>query len=252
MKKLLLIMFAALCIQHSLPACDCLPVFSDFCSSVQVNASLHGVVVVRKTADYYYGMQVERLYQLGGQQFPASFIVWGDNGGLCRIGTGAIAVGDTLVMALHPCDLLGNVITNTAYPPNLESAQDFVCSACGIYTLQVQQGLVSGYISDMTYTTIPLQQFVSNNCTASLGLAYGSSLQAGIWPNPATDLLYVNGNLGEEPVLLEILSADGRLVHQYFGYTAGSPVALSDLAPGVYLLRLQDGAEVFCRRFIKS
>lgn len=65
-------------------------------------------------------------------------------------------------------------------------------------------------------------------------------------PNPATDRVYINFTMGEEPVVFELLDESGRVSKRM---TIRDPlVDVSDVAPGMYLVRITNGAEV---RFAK-
>ena len=80
--------------------------------------------------------------------------------------------------------------------------------------------------------------------------AAGEGLQhLKIWPNPATDLLYLDlpGTPGQDPVL-SIYDASGRICLQE-QLSAGS-VNISRLPQGIYFLRLRSGPEIFCSKLL--
>lgn len=70
-----------------------------------------------------------------------------------------------------------------------------------------------------------------------------------VYPNPAQDRLFISGAfLGEEEV--SVLDVSGRVVFQTKYDISGFDV--SQLQPGVYVLRMQDGVKTRIARFIKE
>lgn len=74
-------------------------------------------------------------------------------------------------------------------------------------------------------------------------------------PNPATSELFVQWPAaGSDVAVLQLIDANGRLLQstQIPAGATGTTLGISDLAPGAYLLRQQDGREVRYRRFVKQ
>ncbi|MFN7832790.1 MAG: T9SS type A sorting domain-containing protein, partial [Bacteroidota bacterium] len=69
-------------------------------------------------------------------------------------------------------------------------------------------------------------------------------------PNPATDLVSVSVEHGEE-LDVRIFAGDGRLVAS--GHSADGSIrfALSDWSPGIYLLQARAGERIWRRALLK-
>jgi parallel beta-helix repeat protein len=97
---------------------------------------------------------------------------------------------------------------------------------------------------DHTGITIPVSglpgTMVVDNDTVSTGI--GDDIQAGmvVYPNPASDRIHIETEGGNQIGSVELLAFDGRLIRRVAGIsTTEYALALSGIAPGMYLLRIQ-------------
>ena len=128
-------------------ACDCFG-NNSYCETLSPSWFVNPTTTVLavKLDDYYYGIHVKVVQEIGGEMLPDdTLMVWGDNGGLCRVYLNGFAVGDTVVFGLNHCDLWGNTIT-AGFPPDLEQPGDYQVSVCGIYWLNYVNGNVQGHM----------------------------------------------------------------------------------------------------------
>jgi len=72
-----------------------------------------------------------------------------------------------------------------------------------------------------------------------------------LYPNPVEDILYVKLNIEEEAVV-NIFNVSGQLVKALQIHTDETPINVSELASGVYLLKVTFEDEVFVKRFVKK
>lgn len=71
-----------------------------------------------------------------------------------------------------------------------------------------------------------------------------------VYPNPATNLLYVNGDLNINTAQAEIVDIHGT--RQHFRYSDDlSTIDISSLKPGIYLLQIRYGESQVVKRFVK-
>jgi len=93
----------------------------------------------------------------------------------------------------------------------------------------------------------------SNLVVIQIAQASNGKLQ--IAPNPSSDLLYVQWpERASESALLQILDTNGRLVQSTELTVNATAISLniSNLAPGSYVLRHQDGRDITHSRFVKQ
>jgi hypothetical protein len=73
-----------------------------------------------------------------------------------------------------------------------------------------------------------------------------SSFAVHIFPNPATDLLYVTLPYRAASGTLTLIAPDGKIrLRQVIGGTTTSRLNVKGLAPGAYLLKYADGAHTW-------
>lgn len=204
------------------------------------------VVMVVPVLHEHYGMDVAVLQVLQGAVNADTVRVWGDNGALCRLYTGW-AIGDTIILGLHHCDLAGNGIQNPEYPPDLERPEDYMISACGVYMLDYAGGMVLGRIDSSMAQEMTLTDFVET---------IGQCALANTVPEePGIDALVVrtcrNGIKLEwtgpgSPAGLTLFDLQGRAIWDR-GWVGG-PVMIQDIPQGVYLVQVDLGTGRFVRR----
>jgi hypothetical protein len=219
-----------------------------FCETIAADSGLATVVMVRKTSDYYYGMKVELIQHISGEAVADTFTVWGDNGALCRLYTGW-ADGDTIILALHHTDMMGNVIM-AGYPPDLEQPGDYHISVCGVYALDVENGMVTGSINAQGMQSMPLAQFLQQPCLAVVGTENWQETEFSIYPNPVKDRVQLSIE-SDESHHISIVSSEGRTVFRQMNFVPGNALDVQDLQPGLYHLVIWNEKEKITRKFIK-
>lgn len=250
MRKALPIAMLAACLRSSdASACDCFG-NNSFCETLSptwfVNPST--TVLAVKLDNHYYGIHVRIVQEIGGETLPDdTLMVWGDNGGLCRIYLNGFAVGDTVVFGLNHCDLWGNTIT-AGFPPDLEHVEDYQVSVCGVYWLNYEGGLVSGPITGPTTQSMTLDEFtqVVASCSQANGVAVHETAEALM-------VRYEDGvpwlqlhDPGQ--ARLTVRDMGGRdMLRRSWG---GSSFPLSGLAPGTYAVLVVQGPVVISRNVI--
>lgn len=68
-----------------------------------------------------------------------------------------------------------------------------------------------------------------------------------LYPNPARETFRVSGVKGEDVLVLDI---SGRLVRKVKVYQ-GDDIEISDLLPGIYVIRIEDGGLIHCLKLLK-
>lgn len=88
----------------------------------------------------------------------------------------------------------------------------------------------------------------------ALGTGAAAQQQAlRIYPNPAGDVLYVSGLKAEKPNLVQVFDASGRQVTVSYEQKGTSmEMSVASLAPGVYHLRIGNGAQVQQCSFVRN
>jgi hypothetical protein len=234
-------------------ACSCFPIGNHFCETLANDSSIATVVMVQKLNDYHYGMRVRLLQHISGEPMADTVMVWGDNGALCRLYTGGWNNGDTLILALHHSDLLGNTIYNPDYPPNLENIQDYHISGCGVYALNVNLGQVTGYINQNNTQWMSISSFLAQPCIYVLHTENpDNELEATLYPNPASNLVYISvNNQVAQTFRISIINALGEIVDQYL-YQPGTPINLGQLKNGLYTVIISSPSQKKCFRVVKQ
>jgi hypothetical protein len=253
MKKyfLLLVFTAVFSVQGF--TCSCFPVGYHFCETLANDTSIASVVMVQKLNDYHYGMRVKLIQHISGEPVADTVIVWGDNGALCRLGTGGWGIGDTIIMALHHADLSGNIIYNPDYPPNLENTQDYHVSGCGVYALNVLDGQVIGYINQNSMQIMNITSFLAVSCVYILNTEDPEiELTVSIYPNPASDLVSITiANHLNETFQISIINALGEVVMQSF-YQPNLPLNIHPLNNGLYTVIIRSHSIQKCIKLLKQ
>jgi hypothetical protein len=69
-----------------------------------------------------------------------------------------------------------------------------------------------------------------------------------LYPNPARDLIHVSG---VEKVNISLYESTGKLLMQIESYTAGDPINIQKLSPGLYLLKVGEGRSASFLKLLK-
>ncbi|MBK9286653.1 MAG: hypothetical protein IPN38_02955 [Flavobacteriales bacterium] len=238
MRSLLLLL---LCLNANAAAlaCSCMG-NNSYCETLGPQQFLNpdATAMVVKLSDIHYGITVKVVQTFGGSSLPNDTLtVWGDNGGLCRIGVNGIAIGDTVIFGLNETDFSGNIIWNSQYPPDLEEPGHYMVSVCGVYALNFVNGMVVGWITAPVTQTMTIGEFeaVVVGCTTGTGV-HGTA------PGPELIVRYT----GEGPIL-QLPEVNGKAtltVCDALGATVlkrswdGNALALSSFAPRLYVVEV--------------
>ncbi|HEX2618359.1 MAG TPA: T9SS type A sorting domain-containing protein [Flavobacteriales bacterium] len=233
-------------------ACSCIG-NNSYCETLApdwfVNPEATALVVKLSTVEY--GITVKVVQTLNGATLRNDTItVWGDNGGLCRIYLTGIQDGDTLVLGLNTCDLMGNSIWNPDYPPDLESAEDYQVSGCGVYALNYNNGQVVGAITAAGTQSMSWQEFGTTVNECALGT--GVEEHAGIDP-----LSVAYGTDGPwlalaHPMQVELAVFDAMGRACVRTNWDGTRRSFEGLAAGTYMVQVRKGDERWVRKIVVS
>ena len=90
---------------------------------------------------------------------------------------------------------------------------------------------------------------VSSEELTSLALIEKSNFE--IYPNPATNALYVKTNGGNE-IKISILSTDGKVIKSNRYENENIEIDISDLNTGIYILRFENQDNLISKKFVKN
>ncbi|MBE0639120.1 MAG: S8 family serine peptidase [Bacteroidales bacterium] len=76
------------------------------------------------------------------------------------------------------------------------------------------------------------------------------SSQISVYPNPADDLVTIYISSNDREVTYAISDVDGKLVYQSNFSGSETSLNVSDFKPGIYMIRLEIGGEIFTRRLV--
>ena len=223
MKKLYLLFFCLILAKQGI-TCICQHPFT-YCESMQLEAA-DLVVLGYKFTDNYHGMGIKVVQVIDGIENRDTLTVWGDNGLLCRMSCAAFGMGDTVVLALHQCDLSGNWMGGT-----LEEPEHYQISVCGIYSLDYENGQVLGAI-DNGITSLSLNEFQQLHATCSPTGIEEHNPAITLYPIPTKSNLTIEGVEGT----IALYDLYGRLVKT----TQTNTMDISETANGIYLLKATD------------
>lgn len=88
-------------------------------------------------------------------------------------------------------------------------------------------------------------------CLANAGVEENATPNVSVYPNPATDVLYIVADNGQNITSVRITDISGKLISQQTVNTANYSLNTQTLAPGVYLLQVQIGQHSRVIRFVK-
>lgn len=229
-------------------ACTCVSSGNYFCQTIHNDTSVRLIGLYQKIATVGYGFKAVKINQVYGSETPDTIMVWGDNGALCRM-YDTWAVGDSMILALQECDLMGNFIHGSISASVTENTNDYQIWSCGYYTLDVQNGMVTGKITTGSIQSIPLSVFLAGNCAIGLGTDHHPVEIPGLVlsPVPASNQLHILME-GKNILDIEIFNTNGQRV--YAGKTSGekTTVDVSGLSNGLFYVRLQTNAGVFSKQ----
>jgi len=234
-------------------ACDCFGNES-YCETLSPNWYVNPVAtaLVVKLSNYHYGITVKVVQVIGsGSLNNDTLTVWGDNGALCRVSLGGFPVGDTLVLGLNQCDLWGNEIYNSQYPPDLEQPGDYMVSVCGIYWLNFENGHVIGPITAPVVQSMTVEEFaeVVQNCSVANGVVEPTGVDPLVVRYvDGTPELELPGPSGHVELL--IIDPCGRMVIRRTWN--GQRLRITNVAAGLYTAQVSLGGERWTRKLLVS
>jgi len=155
MKKLILLVVYLFLSEYAF-TCSCINP-PTYCETMQSESS-DLLIIGFKFMDIYHGMSIKIVQVLEGNETRDTITVWGDNGILCRHYSSLFAMNDTLIFALHNCDLYGN---------SMEQLDHYQISSCGVYYLDYFNGQVIGSIANGV-TSLNLNNFQQLHFSCSL------------------------------------------------------------------------------------
>lgn len=238
MRKLYLLM-SLICVSQTGWACSCIGI-PTFCETISGTYPPDLIVQARKIEDVYYGMRISVIQVLMGEEGRKELTVWGDNGGLCRLYTGGFGIGDTLILALSQTDQMGNRITVPEFPPDLEQEDDYHLSGCGVFQLDVRQGMVVGAIS-AGISSLPYADFIKRLRDQTCKLSVYQP-EFNVVPSPTQGTLYIALDpFFRQNANLRITDMQGRRVLDIQEIEEYLEIDVRSWASGIYYVELDYG-----------
>ena len=215
-------------------ACTCMNP-PTYCETVQSHPG-DLVILAYKYEDQFHGMKVKVVQVLDGVESRDTLTVWGDTGMLCRWYCSAFGMGDTLVFALHHCDMLGG--------SNLEKPDHYQISICGVYWLNYANGQVTGAI-DNGVTSLGLNAFQQLNASCTPTGIEEHKQAISLYPNPTTGVITIPGTMDR----VSVYDINGRLI-----LTAeANTLDLSFTPNGIYFVKATgENGRTISRRVVKN
>jgi hypothetical protein len=116
---------------------------------------------------------------------------------------------------------------------------------------------VSGTIMNLlTPQSISVTSEVGSSQTWTISASYPVSVSDNdlqnimIWPNPATDILYISGVPSGS--ILNIIDSSGRLVRREIMNASTQAIDIGSLKPVVYYLIIESGGRVITQKFVRN
>jgi len=136
-------------------------------------------------------------------------------------------------------DGIGDINRGFTYYHDFEGGHmDFVCltDATGLIWLN----------NDVPYDCDSLTSYTT------AGISNSEKTVLSIYPNPADDLFYLQGDFNNQPsVELHITDLSGKVIIANPNFPVSDAIQVSDLAPGVYVITVFDGVNVSATRLLK-
>ncbi|MBP6391034.1 MAG: hypothetical protein KA175_09145 [Flavobacteriales bacterium] len=230
-------------------ACSCTYVPPTFCETMGPNwiGAPELVVLAVKMNDVDHGMDIEVAHVVSGPSQPGDVLrVWGDNGNCCRVYTNTWSVGDTMLLALMPTDLMGNFLG-----PDLEQVGDWMIFICGQYHLGYSNGLLHGPIAP-GLTALPL-----TGLPALLQGCITNAVPQEVQPLPLRidrigDRIIVHLPPGARSAELRVYDAQGRAIMTRCSAAGSLTLNVGDLDPGCYVFWLWGEGISSSQRYVLS
>ncbi len=137
-----------------------------------------------------------------------------------------------------------------SFTTDFEASKGFI-----IYNINVDTALVAGSIlNDAIIRFTPLEEFESNVTEVTLqpeGIDEFSSIDFNVYPNPVYNNAFVRVSNSVDSYLLNLVDQSGRLIRTWT-VQKSIELDLSDLASGIYTLRLISNEGQIVRKLIKN
>lgn len=109
---------------------------------------------------------------------------------------------------------------------------------------------VAGFIPNMVSEIVCDNSIFSKNAYSTTAISTHSAVDASLFPNPVTDILYIT-HTASGPVDIQIYSTEGKLVFSSFNNLSTSiNVNVQSLVPGIYLVNLVSGNTLIAEKII--
>lgn len=231
----LLILFC-LSTYYSTRACSCNS-FYNYCDSYESDQQTVSLGIVDTLFEVEYNQVMHfRIQDEVRGSLDTSMVSIFSNGGVCGEDLFRFNIGDTLVLRLMP---------NFGYP---EYATHFLGGLCTTNFIAYSNGTLrmenDSRLRRVAYDDFKAKEGDCSQLTSTEEIS--TSDDVGLWPNPATDELYLDG----EHERYQVVSTDGQLVAEG-AVTAQGTVDISALRPGIYTVLLYDNEKRRAGRFVK-
>jgi len=226
MKKLILLAFALIISEYAY-TCSCMNP-PTYCETMQsYNSDL--LIIGYKFMDFYYGMSIKVVQVLDGNETRDTITVWGDNGILCRHSSALFSMNDTIIFALHNCDLYGNSMGS-----NYEQLDHYQISNCGVYYLDYSNGQVIGSI-DNGVSSLSLSNFLQTHSSCSTPTTIDENISTiDLYPNPTQQEITIDIKNYNGSVETQIYDLSGRILE----ITNSKNINLENYANGIYIFKI--------------
>lgn len=226
MKKTILLAFFIHLSNFVFP-CSCINP-TTYCETMQSETS-DLLILGYKITNIYHGMSIKVVQVLEGTETRDTITVWGDNGILCRHFSSAFSLNDTIVFALHNCDLYGNSLNS-----NHEQPDHYQISNCGVYYLNYSNGQVIGSI-DNGVSSLSLSNFLQTHtsCSTTTFIKKNNS-NINLHPNPTHQKVFFQIRDYNGSVETQIYDLSGRLLEN----TNSKIINLENYTKGIYMFKI--------------
>lgn len=234
--------------------CDCGGA-NTFCETIKSQiAPEEYIVKAIKLKDINHGMDVKIINSYRDVIPKDTVRIWGDNGALCRVGTGLFEVGDTIIMNLF---VLNDISQNLSGEG--ENIGDYELSSCGKYYLKVKNNKVVGGITS-EILEIDLDEFdelmkEENNfteCISTNTKEKDNNREIKLYPNPVDRDLRISSNGMITGV--KIHDTSGRIINMLSNINSEIiDINTSDFKRGIYFIELSfSESKTVIKKFLKT
>ncbi len=223
-------------------ACSCAYIPPTFCETMGPDwiGAPDLIVLAVKLNDVYHGMDVEVVEPITGDAQPGDVLrVWGDNGNSCRVYTSTWAVGDTVLFALLPTDLMGNFSG-----PDVEQVGERMIFSCDEYYLDYADGMLHGPVApglgQLPLSELPL--FLHDCITAAVPT---ENAPATMRVERVGERITVYAQAGARQMELSVIDLQGRAIIRRRAARVPITLTTGEISAGCYVFRLwADGAVI--------